>query len=128
MLQLHLGRFRQYSVVIADQVLEHAQRPLAAAQNIHAMTRPGGWAMVATPFLFRVHARPHDYKPLDSRRPEAGDGRSGFPESEIEVFGWGNKACAKAHIGGPVRAYGLWRDLSNDEEYPLMVWAFARRA
>ncbi|TIR97234.1 MAG: SAM-dependent methyltransferase, partial [Mesorhizobium sp.] len=23
--------------------------------------------------------------------------------------------------------YGLWRDLSNDEEYPLMVWAFAKK-
>ena len=33
--------------VIADQVLEHVQRPHAAVQNIHAMTRPGGWAMVA---------------------------------------------------------------------------------
>ncbi|TGV50903.1 class I SAM-dependent methyltransferase, partial [Mesorhizobium sp. M2D.F.Ca.ET.160.01.1.1] len=51
----------QYSLVIADQVLEHVRRPQAAAANIHAMTRPGGWAMVATPFLFRVHARPHDY-------------------------------------------------------------------
>nr|WP_287096061.1 methyltransferase domain-containing protein [Mesorhizobium sp.] len=64
---------------MADQVLEHVHRPLAAAQNIHAMTRPGGWAMVATPFLFRVHARPHDYKPLDSRRTEAGDGRRRLP-------------------------------------------------
>ncbi|WP_348627047.1 hypothetical protein [Mesorhizobium sp. M4B.F.Ca.ET.049.02.1.2] len=30
-------------------------------EHIHATTRPGGWAMVATPFLFRVHARLHDY-------------------------------------------------------------------
>nr|WP_306440422.1 methyltransferase domain-containing protein [Mesorhizobium sp. SARCC-RB16n] len=51
----------QYSIVIADQVLEHVQCPHAAAANIHAMTKPGGWAMVATPFLFRVHGR--------SRRP-----------------------------------------------------------
>ena len=27
----------------------------------------------------------------------------------------------------PGTAYGLWRDLSNDEEYPLMVWAFAKK-
>jgi hypothetical protein len=35
----------QYSIVIADQVLEHVQRPQAAVQNIHAMTRPvaGQW-------------------------------------------------------------------------------------
>lgn len=94
-------------------------------KNIHAMTRPGGWAMVATPFLFRVHARPHDrWTPAGLKQVMV---EGGFPESEIEVFGWGNKACAKAHIGGPVRAFGLWRDLSNDEEYPLMVWAFARK-
>lgn len=118
---------RQYSVVIADQVLEHVQRPLAAAQNIHAMTRPGGWAMVATPFLFRVHARPHDYNRWTPAGLKQVMVEGGFPEADIEVFGWGNKACAKAHIGGPVRAYGLWRDLSNDEEYPLMVWAFAHK-
>lgn len=81
------------------------QPPLAAAQNIHAMTRPGGWAMVATPFLFRVHARPHDRWTPAGLKQVMVDG--GFPKSEIEVFGWGNKACAKAHIGGPVRAYGL---------------------
>lgn len=31
---------------------------MTAAANIRAMTKPGGWAMVATPFLFRVHAPP----------------------------------------------------------------------
>lgn len=32
----------------------------------------------------------------------------GFPESEIEVFGWGNKACAKAHMAAQCTptAYG----------------------
>lgn len=50
--------------------------------------------------------------------------QGGFREAKIQVFGWGNKACAKAHIGGPVRAYGLRRDISNDEEYPLMIWSF----
>lgn len=51
----------QYYIVIAAQVLEHVRRRQAATENIDAMTRPGGWAMVATPFLFRGHARPHDY-------------------------------------------------------------------
>lgn len=83
---------RQYSVVIADQVLEHVQRPLAAAQKIHAMTRPGGWAMVATPFLFRVHARPHNrWTPAGLKQVMVeGD----FPESEIEVFRWASRVWA----------------------------------
>jgi len=117
----------QYSIVIADQVLEHVQRPHAAVQNIHAMTRPGGWAMVATPFLFRVHARPHDYNRWTPAGLKQLMVEGGFPEANVKVHGWGNKACARAHIGGPVRAYGLWRDLNNDEEYPLMVWAFAKK-
>lgn len=118
----------QYSIVIADQVLEHVQRPMAAVANIHAMVKPGGWAMVATPFLFRVHARPHDYNRWTPAGLKQLMVEGGFAEDDVQAFGWGNKACAKAHIGGPVRAYGMWRDLSNDEEYPLMVWAFARKA
>ena len=118
----------QYSIVIADQVLEHVQRPQAAAANIHSMVKPGGWAMVATPFLFRVHARPHDYNRWTPAGLKQLMVEGGFAEDDVQAFGWGNKACAKAHIGGPVRAYGVWRDLSNDEEYPLMVWAFAKKA
>lgn len=28
----------------------------------------------------------------------------GFAEDDVQAFGWGNMACAKAHIGGAVRA------------------------
>ena len=99
----------QYSIVIADQVLEHVQRPHAAVQNIHAMTRPGGWAMVATPFLFRVHARPHDYNRWTPAGLKQLMVEGGFPEANVKVHGWGNKACARAHIGGPVRLRSLAR-------------------
>lgn len=67
---------RQYAIVIADQVLELVQRPLAAAGNIHAMTRPGGWAIVATSFLFRGACKAATAGP---RRPEAGDGPRRLP-------------------------------------------------
>ncbi|RUV09765.1 methyltransferase domain-containing protein, partial [Mesorhizobium sp. M1A.F.Ca.IN.022.04.1.1] len=89
----------QFSIVIADQVLEHVQRPLAAAANIHAMTKQGGWAMVATPFLFRVHARPHDYNRWTPAGLKQVMIEGGFAENDVQVFGWGNKACARAHIG-----------------------------
>jgi hypothetical protein len=118
---------RQFHIVIADQVLEHVRRPVEASRNIRAMIEPGGWAMVATPFLFRVHARPHDYHRWTPAGLKQLLVEGGFSEDGVAAFGWGNKACARTHIGGPVRRYGLYRDLSNDEEYPLMVWAFARR-
>jgi len=116
----------QFDIVIADQVLEHVARPHEAVRNIKAMLRPGGTALIATPFLFRVHARPHDY----SRWTPAGLRslliEGGFTDDAIQTESWGNKACARAHIGGPVKDFGFGRDLSNDPEYPMMVWAFAR--
>lgn len=118
---------RQFPTVIADQVLEHVPRPVEASRNIFAMTAPGGWAMVATPFLFRVHARPHDYNrwTKDGLRQLLVEG--GFEAEHVQAFAWGNRACARAHVGGPVHDYGFWRDMRNDEECPLMVWAFAQR-
>ena len=118
---------RRFDIVIADQVLEHVPGPVRAVHNVREMLEPGGHALIATPFLFRVHARPHDYH----RWTEAGlrqlllDG--GFGENDVSVHSWGNRACVRAHAGGPVRDYGFYRDMRNEPEYPLMVWAFARR-
>jgi SAM-dependent methyltransferase len=117
---------RRFQIVIADQVLEHVPEPIKAVQNMRRMLEPGGCALIATPFLFRVHARPHDYY----RWTEAGlrklclDG--GFQDGSIQTDAWGNAKCVRAHTGGPVRAFGFGRDLSNDPEYPVMVWAFAQ--
>lgn len=118
---------RSFHIIVADQVLEHVADPRSAVANIRAMLQPGGCAMIAAPFLFRVHARPNDFY----RWTEPGmkklcvDG--GFAADEVTVESWGNKSCARAHIGGPVRDYGFGRSMKNDPEYPMMVWAFAER-
>jgi SAM-dependent methyltransferase len=119
---------RQFHIVIGDQVLEHVAAPRLAVANMRAMLRPGGYALIAAPFLFRVHARPHDYYRWTEMGLKALCLEGGFADSEITVESWGNKACVRAHLGGPVRDYGFGRDLSNDPEYPIMVWAFARRS
>ena len=117
----------RFDVVIADQVLEHVGDPVAAVRNMRAMLRPGGWALVATPFLFRIHARPHDY----CRWTEAGLRRllvdGGFEDRSVQTFSWGNRACVRAHLGGEVKPFGFGRSLRNEPEYPVMVWAFAQR-
>jgi SAM-dependent methyltransferase len=117
----------QFDLVLADQVLEHVARPVDAARNVYAMVKPGGFAAIATPFLFRVHARPHDYNRWTAAGLEQLLIQGGFSEERITSDAWGNKACIRAHIGGPVRAYGFKRDLSNDPEYPIMCWAFAQK-
>jgi SAM-dependent methyltransferase len=117
---------RQFQIIIADQVLEHVPEPAKAVENMRRMLAPSGYALIATPFLFRVHARPHDYY----RWTEAGlrklclDG--GFQDAAIHTDSWGNAKCVRAHTRGPVRAFGFGKDMSNDPEYPVIVWAFAR--
>lgn len=100
---------RKFDLVITDQVLEHVLDAAQAASNIHAMIKPGGSALIATPFLFRVHARPYDFH----RWTEAGLRHlleeAGFAPGAVETFSWGNKACVRAHVGGPVRDYGFYR-------------------
>lgn len=118
---------QKFDIVIADQVLEHVKHPAQATKNIYKMVSDNGYAVIATPFLFRIHARPYDFQ----RWTEAGMRQllveAGFRNEDVQTFSWGNKACARAHIGGPVRDYGWLRDLRNDPEYPLMVWAFAKK-
>jgi SAM-dependent methyltransferase len=116
-----------FDYIIADQVLEHVPQPRNALVHIHSMLNEGGHAIVSTPFLFRVHARPHDYYRWTAAGLRLLLTESGFAEDGIETHSWGNKACARAHIGGRVRDFGYGKDLTNDEEYPLMVWAFARK-
>lgn len=119
---------RRFHIVIGDQILEHVPDPRAAVANMRAMLEAGGYAMIAAPFLFRVHARPHDYYRWTELGMKTLCQEAGFAESDISVKSWGNKACVKAHLGGPVRDFGFGRDLRNDPEYPIMVWAIARKS
>jgi len=116
-----------FDIILADQVFEHLPKPISAGANIHRMLRPGGYALIASPFLFRVHGRPNDYTRWTAEGMRQLLIVSGFKDSLIDTSSWGNKACAKAHIGGHIRDFGLSRDMSNDPEYPMMVWAIAQR-
>jgi SAM-dependent methyltransferase len=115
-----------YDIVIADNVFEHLRHPCRAARNVHAMLKPGGQFLISTPFLVRVHAEPDDY----TRWSEAGlkglleD--CGFEPQWIETGAWGNRACVKANLDR--WAYLGWgRDRTNEPDYPVTVWARARK-
>lgn len=116
-----------YDIVIADQVLEHVANPEAACANMLAMLRPGGVLLISTPFLFRIHARPHDFTRWTEMGLMTMLERAGLSGANIETGSWGNKSAARAHIGGNVRPYGFWRPMRNDPEYAMMVWAVARQ-
>lgn len=116
----------RFDLIIADQVFEHLKWPLRAARNVYAMLRPGGHFIIATPFLLRVHASPIDC----NRWTETGLScllqEAGFSEDHIETKSWGNRTCVRANFKRWPKA-GFLGSLKNEPDFPVMVWAYARK-
>jgi SAM-dependent methyltransferase len=116
---------QQFDIIIADQVWEHLLWPYRATKNVLTMLKPGGYFLVTTPFLVRVHDIPVDccrWTELGMRHFLA---ECGFPIGEIITGSWGNR---KAVIGNLKRfPKGFYRSLHNEPIYPLTVWALARK-
>ena len=122
-----LGR-DQFDIIFAEQVFEHIRAPRRAAQNVWQMLRPGGYFIISTPFLYRYHPVPEDC----SRWTEVGMKyllvEAGFPAEGIQTGSWGNQACVKANMSS-IPHYNRWiHSLKNDPEFPIMVWAMARKS
>jgi SAM-dependent methyltransferase len=117
---------RQFDLIIADQVFEHLPWPMRAGRNVHSMLRPGGYFVIATPFLVRVHQVPIDC----SRWTEQGLSyllqECGFEANNIKTASWGNRKCLNANLFR-WRRYGFYRSLANEPNFPVMVWAIARK-
>jgi len=117
---------KTFDLIIADQVFEHLLWPYRAGKNAHAMLKSGGYVLITTPFLIKVHEVPVDC----SRWTELGLkhllAECGFPIGNIRTGSWGNRACIKANFGGWARR-GWFRSLANEPEFPVSVWALARK-
>jgi SAM-dependent methyltransferase len=117
-----------FDLIIAEQVFEHLLWPYRAMKNIHKMLRPGGSALITVPFLIKFHPDPIDC----SRWSELGlkhfMAECGFPLEQITTGSWGNLACAQANLHSFV-PFRSWRhSLKNEVEYPVVVWAMARKS
>jgi len=116
----------QFDLVIAEQVFEHLLWPYRAGRNVFSMLKPGGYFLITTPFLLKVHAAPDDC----SRWTETGIrhllSECGFALEKIRSGSWGNRECAIANFS-EWRCYDPQRhSLRNDPELPIVVWALAR--
>lgn len=47
--------------IIMMEVLEHVKEPFIAVSEIYRVLKPGGRVILSTPFIYPVHAEPHDY-------------------------------------------------------------------
>lgn len=116
----------QYDLIIADQVFEHLLWPYRAGKNVYAMTKPGGYFLITTPFLIKVHQVPVDC----SRWTELGLkhflAECGFPIEDIRTGSWGNRACVKGNFNNWARR-GWFKSLVNEPDFPVAVWAIAKK-
>ena len=115
---------RTFDVVVCEQVLEHVRDPWAAVRTLRELCRPGGHVIVSTPFLIKVHNEPADYW-----RFTVPGLRLLLEEGGLEVLSarsWGNRACARANLHHWVRRRP-WQSMENEELFPIVVWAVARR-
>ncbi|MBV5311516.1 class I SAM-dependent methyltransferase [Chromatium okenii] len=117
---------KNFDLIIADQVFEHLLRPYQAAQNVYSMLNPNGYFLISTPFLIKYHPIPNDC----TRWTETGLryflAEAGFPIDEIVTGSWGNRSCVKANFNHWARR-GWFGSLKNEQEFPVTVWALAKK-
>ncbi len=115
-----------FDLIIADNVFEHVPYPWRAARNVHAMLNEGGHFLNLTPFMVKVHPCPSDC----TRWTEEGIAYfledCGFDRTSIRTGSWGNRKCLRSNLRRWSR-HGWWADLSNEPDFPLQVWALARK-
>jgi len=119
-----------FDLIIADQVLEHLLWPYRAGRNVYEMLKPGGHLLVTTPFLVRVHAS-GDVIPFDcSRWTDVGLkyflAECGFPLDRIRSEAWGNRRAVVGNFEGWAHQT-WWRPMHNEPNFPVTVWALAKK-
>jgi SAM-dependent methyltransferase len=117
----------KFDIIIVEQAFEHLLWPYRAARNVFQMLNPNGALLVTTPFLVKIHNSPVDC----SRWTEVGMqhllAEGGFNINRITTGSWGNRACVRSNWW-KWTIYRRWlHSLKNEPEFPIVVWALARK-
>ncbi|HEY1615420.1 MAG TPA: methyltransferase domain-containing protein [Rhizomicrobium sp.] len=118
---------RLFDIIFAEQVFEHLLYPYRAARNVHRMLRPGGYFLLTTPFLIKVHDTPNDCCRWTAQGLSYFLEECGFPRSRMTVDSWGNRACIQANFTSWVEFDPHLHALENEPDFPIVVWALARK-
>lgn len=52
---------QSFDTAILSELLEHLEEPVAALRETHRLLRPGGHAIITTPFIWVLHEEPRDF-------------------------------------------------------------------
>lgn len=117
----------KFDLIIADQVFEQILRPWRAVKNVHAMLRPGGVFLIATPFMIKLHPYPEDCTRWSETGLRYFLEEGGFDLDNITTGSWGNRACVRANFDRWAKL-GRFGSLENEWKFPVNVWAIARKS
>ncbi len=97
--------------------------PLSGLVNLRKLATPGGWVVVSTPFLLRLHHEPVDYWRFTPSGLRHLAERAGL---HVDIVGqWGNRRCIEANFDRWVTRRP-WNSLANEPDLPVVVWLVAR--
>jgi SAM-dependent methyltransferase len=116
-----------FDLIIAEQVFEHLLTPYQAAKNVFSMLKPGGHFLITLPFFIKLHPCPTDCTRWSEMGLKYFLSECGFDLQQIYTASWGNSACVTAN-------FYKWEDynpqlhsLKNEKNFPLVVWALAKK-
>ena len=115
-----------FDLIIAEQVFERLTHPARAARHVYQMLRAGGYFLLTTPFLLKIHASPTDCTRWTPQGLAYFLEDAGFSRDKIRVDSWGNRACVKAAFRGANYCRRI-HSLKNEPDFPLSVWALAQK-
>lgn len=117
----------KFDLIIAEQVFEHLKRPYKAAINIYEMLKPGGYFLITTPFLIKVHPSPEDCTRWSAAGLKFFLEECGFDIENIKTFSWGNRDCIVANFKDWIPFNASRHSLKNEADFPIVVWGLARK-
>lgn len=77
----------RFDCFLLIEVLEHVMSPGKVISEAHRVLKYGGYGYVAMPFMYPVHADPHDYQRWTSERLMMEFMQAGFSEIKIAPMG-----------------------------------------
>ena len=128
-----------FDITVADQVLEHTQRPWLCAEELWRITKQGSLCIVATPIIHPIHPNP-----LDCWRIMPDGYKVIFPEEKWEWlnFGmWGDRHLVAWECESPITRglTGDWLSMpqakdivpnygpETDGLWPVVAWLVGRK-
>ena len=116
-----------FDFILAEQVFEHLLYPHRAAQNVHRMLRTGGFFLVTTPFLLRIHSFPTDCTRWTPQGLSYFLEEAGFSRDKMRVQAWGNRQCVRAIFKGARTYCSRIHSLANEPDFSVVVWALVQK-